>query len=42
MTRRPDGVVDVVDHLSFRLDDRHVRPAGGVVHGIADDWLRKL
>ncbi|MEW1780160.1 CBS domain-containing protein [Streptomyces sp. NPDC086777] len=42
MTRRPDGVVDVVDHLSYRLDDRHPRPTEQKLHGVADDWLRKL
>lgn len=42
MTRGLDGVVDVVDHLSYRLDDKHPQPAGLVVHGVADDWLRKL
>ncbi|GGR84178.1 hypothetical protein GCM10010269_24170 [Streptomyces humidus] len=42
MTRRLDGVVDVVDHLSYRLDDKHPQPAGLAVHGVADDWLRKL
>ncbi|MDX3801678.1 CBS domain-containing protein [Streptomyces sp. AK04-3B] len=42
MTRRLDGVVDVVDHLSYRLDDKHQQPAGLAVHGVADDWLRKL
>ncbi|MFF3200999.1 CBS domain-containing protein [Streptomyces sp. NPDC002962] len=42
MTRRLDGVVDVVDHLSYRLDDKHPQPAGSAVRGVADDWLRKL
>ncbi|MFE2064320.1 CBS domain-containing protein [Streptomyces sp. NPDC059467] len=42
VTRRLDGVVGVVDHLSYRLDDRHPQPAGSAVHGVADDWLRKL
>ncbi|MFF8939298.1 hypothetical protein ACF08O_32230 [Streptomyces paradoxus] len=27
MTSRMDGVVAVVDHLSYRIDDSHLRPA---------------
>ncbi|MEV1063608.1 CBS domain-containing protein [Streptomyces sp. NPDC050263] len=42
MTRRLDGVVDVVDHLSYRIDDKPPQPTGLAVHGVADDWLRKL
>ncbi|MCF3131845.1 CBS domain-containing protein [Streptomyces olivochromogenes] len=42
MTRRLDGVVDVVDHLSYRLDDKRLRPAEQALHGVADDWLRGL
>jgi len=42
MTRRIDGVVDVVNHLSYRIDDKHLRPAEQALHGVADDWLRKL
>ncbi|QNP68307.1 CBS domain-containing protein [Streptomyces roseirectus] len=42
MTRRLDGVVDVVDHLTYRTDDTRLRPAEQALHGVADDWLRKL
>ncbi|MFJ3306703.1 CBS domain-containing protein [Streptomyces sp. NPDC086549] len=42
MTRRLDGVVDVVDHLSYRLDDKRLQPAEQALHGVADDWLRRL
>jgi CBS domain-containing protein len=42
MTRQMDGVVDVVDHLDWRLDDEHLRPDEQAVHGVADDWLRRL
>lgn len=42
MTRRLDGVVDVVDHLSYRIDDKHLRPTEQKLHGVADDWLRRL
>ncbi|MFZ3573048.1 CBS domain-containing protein [Streptomyces sp. BH097] len=37
-----DGVVGVVDKLTYRLDDSHLRPDSDALHGIADDWLRKL
>ncbi|UIX34176.1 CBS domain-containing protein [Streptomyces sp. GQFP] len=42
MTRRTDGVVEVVDHLSYRFDDRRLQPTGQAPHGAADDWLRRL
>ncbi|MER6085461.1 CBS domain-containing protein [Streptomyces sp. NPDC001833] len=42
MTRRLDGVVDVVDRLSYRFDDKHLRPTEQKLHGVADDWLRRL
>jgi len=42
MTRQIDGVVAVVDKLTFRLDDSHIRPEGPAMHGVADDWLRRL
>ncbi|WP_181809157.1 CBS domain-containing protein [Streptomyces shenzhenensis] len=42
MTRRLDGVVDVVDRLSYRIDDKHLRPTEQKLHGVADDWLRGL
>ncbi|MFJ8827732.1 CBS domain-containing protein [Streptomyces sp. NPDC102467] len=42
MTRRMDGVVGVVDELTHRIDDSHQRPGEQALHGIADDWLRKL
>ncbi|MFE0517014.1 CBS domain-containing protein, partial [Streptomyces sp. NPDC058964] len=42
MTRRLDGVVDVIDHLSYRLDDKRLQPAEQALHGVADDWLRRL
>lgn len=42
MTRRLDGVVDVVDRLSYRIDDKHLRPTEQKLHGVADDWFRKL
>ncbi|AZP15450.1 CBS domain-containing protein [Streptomyces aquilus] len=42
MTRQIDGVVDVVSKLTYRLDDSRVEPAAQALHGIGDDWLRKL
>ncbi|AVV44700.1 CBS domain-containing protein [Streptomyces sp. ID05-04B] len=44
MTRRIDGVVDVVGRLTYRLDDARLRTEEQTqsVHGVADDWLRRL
>jgi CBS-domain-containing membrane protein len=42
MARQVDGVVAVVDGLSYRFDDSRTQPGEPAVHGIADDWLRKL
>ncbi len=42
MTRQIDGVVAVVDKLTYRMDDSHMRPDEPALHGVADDWLRKL
>lgn len=42
MTSRMDGVVGVVDQLSYRIDDTHLQPTEQALHGVADNWLRKL
>ncbi|MEU1481958.1 CBS domain-containing protein [Streptomyces sp. NPDC001668] len=42
MTRQIDGVVAVVDNLTWLLDDGRLRPDEQALHGVADDWLRKL
>ncbi len=42
MTRQIDGVVAVVDKLTWRLDDTRLRPDEQALHGVADEWLRKL
>ncbi|MEV6481841.1 CBS domain-containing protein [Streptomyces sp. NPDC051576] len=42
MTRRLDGVVDVVDELTYRLDDARLRVEEQALHGVADDWLRRM
>ncbi|MER6422846.1 CBS domain-containing protein [Streptomyces sp. NPDC001137] len=42
MTRQIDGVVAVVDKLTYRLDDAKIQPQEQALHGVADEWLRKL
>ncbi|MEU6541291.1 CBS domain-containing protein [Streptomyces sp. NPDC047000] len=42
MTARVDGVVGVVDHLTYRFDDARLQPAEQALHGVADGWLNKL
>ncbi|MFK4104261.1 CBS domain-containing protein [Streptomyces sp. NPDC019531] len=42
MTARIDGVVGVVDRLTYRLDDARLRTQEHALHGVADDWLRRL
>ncbi|GAA4559354.1 hypothetical protein [Streptomyces collinus] len=42
MARRTDGVVAVVDQLTWRLDDTRLRSDGQLPHGVADDRLRNL
>ncbi|MDQ0757822.1 CBS domain-containing protein [Streptomyces canus] len=42
MTRRIDGVAAVVDEFTWRLDDARLSPDEQALHGVADDWLRKL
>ncbi|MGP4051287.1 CBS domain-containing protein [Streptomyces sp. 2A115] len=42
MTRQIDGVVGVVDKLTYRLDDSRIQPDEQALHGVADDWLHKL
>ncbi|MGW2380059.1 CBS domain-containing protein [Streptomyces sp. NPDC001658] len=41
-TGRVDGVVGVVDRLSYRTDDTRLQPAERALHGTAEDWLRGL
>ncbi|MFB8776731.1 CBS domain-containing protein [Streptomyces broussonetiae] len=41
MTTRLDGVVTVLDQLSYRVDDSRPRPAEeAALHGVTDGWLR--
>ncbi|MFJ8383974.1 CBS domain-containing protein [Streptomyces sp. NPDC094438] len=42
MTRQIDGVVAVDDKLTYHLDDSHLRPAEQALHGVTEEWLRKL
>ncbi|MER6185891.1 CBS domain-containing protein [Streptomyces sp. NPDC001652] len=42
MTRQMDGVVAVVDKLTHRLDDSHLRPDDNAMHGVAENWLRRI
>ncbi|MFK0160583.1 CBS domain-containing protein [Streptomyces sp. NPDC090493] len=41
MTRQIDGVVGVLDKLTYRLDNARIREEQAL-HGAADDWLRGL
>ncbi|NBM20277.1 CBS domain-containing protein [Streptomyces sp. GC420] len=42
MTAQVDGVVAVVDQLTYRFDDSHLEPAEQALHGVGGDWLRRL
>ncbi|MER6441244.1 CBS domain-containing protein [Streptomyces sp. NPDC001185] len=42
MTDRIDGVVAVVDKLTYRMDDSRTRPVEPAMHGVTEEWLRKL
>lgn len=41
MAAQVDGVVAVVNHLTFRFDDSRLRPAETAVHGVSGDWRRR-
>ncbi|MGW6906740.1 CBS domain-containing protein [Streptomyces sp. NPDC054940] len=42
MTRQIDGVVAVVDKLTWRIDDARLRPDERALQGVAADWPRRL
>ncbi|NBM19812.1 CBS domain-containing protein [Streptomyces sp. GC420] len=42
MAGQVDGVVAVVDHLGYHYDDAHLRPEEAAVHGVGEEWLRRL
>lgn len=42
LTRRVPGVVDVVDHLTFAMDDTHLKPAEPGDYGVTHDlWHQR-
>ncbi|MGI5466636.1 CBS domain-containing protein [Streptomyces sp. CA-132043] len=42
LTSRIDGVVDVIDHLGYQEDDSRLRPSEQALHGITEEWLRRI
>ncbi|MFF7928282.1 BON domain-containing protein [Streptomyces mirabilis] len=42
MTRRIDGVVAVVDQLSYRWDDSRIQAEEQKYHGVTEDWVHHL
>ncbi|MEV0220408.1 CBS domain-containing protein [Streptomyces sp. NPDC050704] len=42
MTKQIDGVVAVVGKLTYRLDDARIRPDEQALHGVTEDWLRRI
>jgi len=42
MVRQIDGVVAVVDKLSYRTDDSRIQPEDQQYHGVSETWLRHL
>ena len=42
MTRQIDGVVAVVDKLSYRTDDSRIQSEDQQYHGVSETWLRHL
>ncbi|MFI6471228.1 CBS domain-containing protein [Streptomyces sp. NPDC050516] len=42
MTRQVDGVVAVLDKLTYHLDDSRIHPTEQALHGVTEEWLRKL
>ncbi|TQK50019.1 BON domain-containing protein [Streptomyces sp. SLBN-118] len=41
MVSQVDGVVAVVDTLTYRMDDSHLRPDEPAVYGVGEEWLRR-
>ncbi|WP_443043898.1 CBS domain-containing protein [Streptomyces sp. NBC_00322] len=41
MVSHVDGVVAVVDKLTYRIDDSHLRPDEPGVYGVGEEWLRR-
>ncbi|WP_416959491.1 CBS domain-containing protein [Streptomyces sp. Agncl-13] len=42
MVRQIDGVVAVVDQLSYRTDDSRIQPEDQQYQGVSENWLRHL
>ncbi|MFI9025220.1 CBS domain-containing protein [Streptomyces sp. NPDC053560] len=42
LTSRIDGVVEVIDHLGYQEDDSRLRPSEQALHGITEEWLRRI
>ncbi|WP_151478302.1 CBS domain-containing protein [Streptomyces albicerus] len=42
MSGQVDGVVAVMNRLDHEYDDSHLRPEEPAVHGVGEDWLRRL
>ncbi|WP_416956171.1 CBS domain-containing protein [Streptomyces sp. Agncl-13] len=42
MVRQIDGVVAVVDQLSYRTDDSHIQPEEQTYRGVTETWVRHL
>ncbi|MGW7517729.1 CBS domain-containing protein [Streptomyces sp. NPDC054796] len=42
LAEQVDGVVSVVDELTYRIDDAHLQPSERALDGVGDGWLRKL
>ncbi|WP_415949455.1 CBS domain-containing protein [Streptomyces sp. KLOTTS4A1] len=42
LTRQIDGVVGVVDKLTYRIDDTRLEPTEEAWDSVAEGWLRKL
>ncbi|MDK1472239.1 CBS domain-containing protein [Streptomyces sp. 549] len=42
LTERVDGVAGVIAELGYEEDDSHLQPTERALHGIAEEWMRKL
>ncbi|MEU2869763.1 CBS domain-containing protein [Streptomyces olivoreticuli] len=42
MTKEIDGVVAVVDKLTYHIDDSRLQPTEQALHGVSDGWLRRI
>lgn len=42
LTARVDGVASVAEDLGYEEDDSHLQPSDRALHGITEEWIRKL